>query len=800
VAKVERSVGTDLPLGEPVELRIHGVGGSTPEDLLGVDDPSHARRVAGGAVSGFWRRRPAPERAGHAVEGYVWGGLTSQSTFQPLWLLLMPFTLLNVAGWMHRSARGTWKESWLRHLVGLCGFALTGVWTLWTATLVIEHLFWYGIGGRWAPGLRVGVGVLVCVVLLAGVAIVARFSTRDFERIYPPEGRTRDDVEDYTLEHPLFWAQRAGSMFPQREGTAASSWTDRHIAYHGVLAGAVLVGVTVRAVTAIDGGGDAVALGIGQLLVPAAAVVLVLLVALATVSAMDTLWPDRLGAEPPAVHPRRIVGPATASAMAFGITFTGLGGVARILPGPDTDAGAAPAAQVLADVAGFTTAVTALCVVVLVVVHLRAKRPDDVVLHPVTLPPASRLVGVPHRGWQRKVGVRRRLAKVLGRLGWVLAPPAAIFVAYATFKLWPGAGRIGSWPDVVTGVVQPTACAGGVAEASLRWLVSGCGGPGVEPRWLADAGGWLVGAAATLGPAALWGAARNPHTRAAVGILWDVLTFWPRWHHPFAVRCYAERAVPEIQQRLVRLGEAGHPVVISAHSQGTVLAIAALASLEEDLTHDIDVVTFGSPLTTLYARFFPAYFGRGGDYADVCTRVESWQNFYRLTDYVGQKVNGVAVDDELRLDDPRDEAEVDPETLWRDERPAPAWTTIWGHSGYRTAPEVQGAVRAAAKRATMRWAGEADLVDDTFRRLDELDGDERDATKARATLLAAIAALDRRGASTARRELIERLREHPACPGLIRDERVAAAVRPDRAGLLADQLVGQREDPGAARR
>lgn len=795
MAKVDRSMRTELPLGEPVELRIHGVGGSTPEALLGVDDPSHARRIAGGAVSGFWRRRPDPGRPGHPVEGYVWGGLTSQSTFQPLWLLFMPFTLLNVAGWMHRSARGTWKESWLRHLVGLCGFALTGVWTLWTATLVIEHLFWYGIGERWEPGLRVAVGVLVCAVLLAGVATIARFSTRDFERIYPPEGRTRGDVEDYSLEHPLFWAQQAGSMFRQSKGMSASSWTDRHIVWHAAVAGAVLLVAAVRATTAAAGVGDAEALGIGQLLVPAAAVVLLLLLSLATVSAMDTLQPDRRGAEPPSEQPRRIVGPATASAMAFGITFTALGGLARLLPGPDADPGGAPAAQVLADVVGFTTAVTAVCVVVLVATHVVAKRPDDVTLHPVTLPPASRLAGVPHPGWQREVGRRRRLAKVLGRLGWVLAPPAAIFVAYATFKLWPGVGRIGNWSDVFAGSVQPTACAGGLVEASLRWLVSGCGGPGVEPRWLADAGGWLVGSTVTLGPAALWAAARDPRTRAAVGILWDVLTFWPRWHHPFAVRCYAERAVPEIQQRLVRLGEAGHPVVISAHSQGTVLAIAALASLDEDLTHDIDVVTFGSPLTTLYARFFPAYFGRGGDYADVCTRVESWQNFYRLTDYVGQKVNGVTVDDELRLDDPREESQVDAETLWHDERPAPAWTTIWGHSGYRTAPEVQRAVRVAAERAARRWAREVDLVDDTFRRLDELASDGHDPTAAREALLATIAALHRRGASTARRALIERVSEHPAGPFLLRDDRVAAAVRPERADdVLTDQLVGHRED------
>ena len=49
---------------------------------------------------------------------------------------------------------------------------------------------------------------------------------------------------------------------------------------------------------------------------------------------------------------------------------------------------------------------------------------------------------------------------------------------------------------------------------------------------------------------AVRGAAFNVKLRRTVGILWDVLTFWPRRFHPLGVRPYSERAVPEFQARI----------------------------------------------------------------------------------------------------------------------------------------------------------------------------------------------------------------------------------------------------------
>ena len=91
----------------------------------------------------------------------------------------------------------------------------------------------------------------------------------------------------------------------------------------------------------------------------------------------------------------------------------------------------------------------------------------------------------------------------------------------------------------------------------------------------------------------------------------DVGTFWPRSYHPLCPPCYAERAVPDLQRRMWWLHDNDGRVMLVAHSQGTVLAVAALAQTacrpEDD--HPA-LITFGSPVCKLYGWAFPAYFDR----------------------------------------------------------------------------------------------------------------------------------------------------------------------------------------------
>ncbi|MCP3976216.1 MAG: hypothetical protein GY720_17170, partial [bacterium] len=89
-------------LAEPTELRIHGVGGAAPESMLNDE----AFLVAGNETSGFYRVDAGNHDpvASHA-EAYSWGGLTSGGGFlqtlrKSLWIVLLPYAMINAAGWM----------------------------------------------------------------------------------------------------------------------------------------------------------------------------------------------------------------------------------------------------------------------------------------------------------------------------------------------------------------------------------------------------------------------------------------------------------------------------------------------------------------------------------------------------------------------------------------------------------------------------------------------------------------------------------------------------------------------------
>ncbi|MGW0414862.1 hypothetical protein ACWDZX_26880 [Streptomyces collinus] len=75
-----------------------------------------------------------------------------------------------------------------------------------------------------------------------------------------------------------------------------------------------------------------------------------------------------------------------------------------------------------------------------------------------------------------------------------------------------------------------------------------------------------------------------PSTRRTIGVLWDVGTSWPRAAHPFAT---------------------GGRLVLSGHSQGSVLAAAATWQPTPAVRGRVAQLTYGSPLERLYAAASP---------------------------------------------------------------------------------------------------------------------------------------------------------------------------------------------------
>src|SRR5215469_17718899 len=177
--------------GGVTEVRVHGVGGSPPDAILGDLAPEQA---SGDAIAGFYRSSDhcatsgdlnAGRDADRHVEVYSWGGLTSRSKVRVLWLALLPFLLGNLAGWMCSAStrKSAWRFRLHRLAAGLGGLALT-VNAALVAVLVsadvlayqtvraglaghqwwLAPLGWHFIAGH--PARQVMIGVLVPVLFV----------------------------------------------------------------------------------------------------------------------------------------------------------------------------------------------------------------------------------------------------------------------------------------------------------------------------------------------------------------------------------------------------------------------------------------------------------------------------------------------------------------------------------------------------------------------------------------------------------------------------------------------------------
>lgn len=170
--------------------------------------------------------------------------------------------------------------------------------------------------------------------------------------------------------------------------------------------------------------------------------------------------------------------------------------------------------------------------------------------------------------------------------------------------------------------------------------------------FLTEAGAWVVTGIITglvfIGVRSF----RSPDWRRRVGVLWDLVSFWPRHAHPLVPPPYGGRAVLALAAR-VRDWEArpGHTAVLLAgHSQGSVIVTAATSHLlaneeapgagDDSLTNRLHLLTYGSQLLWAYSRLFPTYLGHRvlrGVYGGIHER---WRNLYRWTDWLGAPVLG----------------------------------------------------------------------------------------------------------------------------------------------------------------
>jgi hypothetical protein len=156
---------------------------------------------------------------------------------------------------------------------------------------------------------------------------------------------------------------------------------------------------------------------------------------------------------------------------------------------------------------------------------------------------------------------------------------------------------------------------------------------------------------------------RNPAIRTTTGIVWDLVSFWPRLAHPLCPPPYGGRAVLGVAVRAAQLVNAlkAETVVLSGHSQGSVITVGACAVLAHQAEHGgqdrgqgdgssldaastaatlarLRMVTYGSQLQFIYARLFPTYVGFSRLRSVYAALGGRWRHLYRWTDPLGGPV------------------------------------------------------------------------------------------------------------------------------------------------------------------
>ncbi|MDX3643018.1 hypothetical protein P1P70_27165 [Streptomyces sp. MB09-02B] len=761
-----------------------------------LDDPRTVR-VTGDDTAAVFRRiddadaekRPADYRGRPVPEAYVWCNLTSGNSSRALWLLLLPFMVVNLAHWMRPSTRGRRRTVRLYGLlVRLTGLTLTVLlvaaacevaldltaWQCAGARACAEAHTWLGFlsptvsdGGWWSrPGRRLAVAALVPTALTGLLWYLSHRTWSEYESQRPMD-RDDDRPEDEKEAPDAPEAGAATPIAPDVEDTARVAlgrpgfWYGRRLVARLRAAHAAAGFLTVAAAVGTPAadhdrraGGPALLDLLGWLLnsalvllavsvvwvvcrrgrserrldqhldenlvrrLPACSIaVLVLAVvyagwsrpgwrstgrlpgdlAFGGITLVQSLLVIALGVVAHTLYRSRpdprtamygLAGPAVAMlACALGGVMSAgvaqrvadwLGGTEDALSGPPVlltwqASVIPPLLLVLLGLLGWLTRRTwvlraAETAAVEREYGLAGERPQEQGMgRPGPDGGPERDSAPPYEEQEAQdAGRTRRIARTRAMAALTDRAPRIVAVTSAVTLLLGAAALTGA---LVTGETPAKAAHGSYD------LIAGAA------HTAQALGSWLIGVGFLL--FVTWGrrAYKDASARRTIGILWDVGTFWPRAAHPFAPPCYAERAVPDLTWRMATWTRTtGGRLVLSGHSQGSVLAAAAAWQLTPSVRRRVALLTYGSPLERLYGRWFPAHFGPE-PLAALHREVDCWRNLYRRTDPIGGPVrltsrHGPQVDAEP-FTDPLAYGRTGAHPL-----PAP----ILGHSDYQADP------------------------------------------------------------------------------------------------------------------
>ena len=646
--------------------------------MLGFDSKQDIV-IVGEGVGGtsVFARRNDP-----SVESYDWGDLTSGTGSKPFWVFLLPFTLINLAGWMHPpdGRAAPWLIQAVRGLVHLLSALLTAMY-VFTFGIILVDIAGYQWTRRlaepaqeivWQQKVGVGLGLLALVGVVGALVYTAGTSQTQFEQqplsslqdMDRPGGEAWKPGERLSWQGFFFHPLAARRRFRAHLLIAIVCWL--------LVCGLALYRTLLEPYTTYN-----TPLDLHDLLSVCSGIAYV---------AVAFLWLTSLGAKRRPGERWTRAGPAIAATLAFGLVNAVVSGTILLLikqlnklpSSPRNPATLKPGPEVnLVDVwGGLSLGFLLLAVVLAVIVVFKPLAGTEDVQPDRSSGPGCEVDGLP--GSLRKPLARARFFAVLVRRGWVFA----LLVALSIY---------------VVGVVSVS------ARVDWKWFPE-LGPPANQNAPLYQVGAYVLPALALLLVQLVRKGRKGARTFAST--LWDVFTFWPRRFSPLAVRPYSERAVPELQGRILhhtKNKKEPCPLVLAVHSQGSVLAFAALSPLSSEQLQRVALVTYGCPVSSIYAMFFPAYFGPEEVVAlrDKLPRLAGglpgWRNFYRRTDPIGGPVFA-------DTDTPEYDAEVpDPfrgpaadlaDSTPPRERDAAPWLRVSGHSYYEQEPALKEWVRS----------------------------------------------------------------------------------------------------------
>jgi hypothetical protein len=736
--------GPDTPW---VELRIHGVSGTPPADMLGS---AHVVQVAGDPRRRVFQRADADgiplgrDDDGRVLEGYHWGNLTSGSWRQGLWFLLIPFGFVNAAQFMLLKPPPAGPgEGRLRRRVAVTSHVVSGamlrvVGVVMTCALALAAAFIVAsmaalraahqadLDEFWLRvlpvlGLAATAGVVGILFMVGG-----RTRPLEYERSPRPhvgvetglattafftDDPSVTDLRRLHLSAGLAMAGLPGGFTLGNDG----GWvldTAVWIVLLGVLGlcGALIliVGDLSKSNTITFGGKGVetfkdrvhrltrwanrlfLAASAGALVVEAArlpfglnvnrlqmqkfpdianylAVIAAISLGVLFVSVMllavtgARLPPELRGSFGPFVFGMAAFFVATLGTF-IGLGFAGAFAYAAAQAmGIDTNTFPAVLQRI-----AYAWGVTALLLVVVVLALLanwtvRARwrlpwerpatrstfRSRAYIDFEMSNPSQSRVGADPRiaEAWERKIATAMWMARLKRRL-----PPTLVWIVLAGV-IMSVAGGI----ELIRGKALP-----GLLDHVNESQQEGTG----FMTWLGAVamlalGGLLVSVGR--------GSVRAQSKRRAANVIWDVIAFWPHTTHPFAPPPYSQLCVLDFRDRIrfhlgtmkpaperlpaaerkvpppslvpaPRAPHGGARVVITAHSQGSLITIAALLWLDEDERTRVGVVTHGSQLQVAFPRAFPAYVHVDLLRAVLAAYGRRWVNLYRETDHIAGPV------------------------------------------------------------------------------------------------------------------------------------------------------------------